>query len=165
MKLRPGQHIFYRNENYIDDLELVVLDMLSSVEYRCITANLLSAKLPFDSIGNSDWFSSSLYVYLNNVFQKRIPNARHFILLTADEYHYYKNIIPKYHDSFWTRSHSAEGNYAWVIRTDGDAYREDVRNAHGVAPVVGIMKSSVEIFKDRDDKIIIQDAEDLKPII
>lgn len=121
--LHKGQRIFYRNEQYIDDIEFVVLTSITDVSVVCVSAKPLKDRMSFDDHGNNDWKTSSLRKYLNEEYIKRFNqddvvqfNGDLITLLSKGEEELYKPILPKYPTYWWTRSPNiADAFSAWYV--------------------------------------------------
>lgn len=156
----PGQHIFYRNGKYIDDLEFVVLEK-SALYCHCISAQPLKDEMPFDDNGNNDWNTSSLRKYLNEEYIKRFNqndlirfNGDLITLLSKEEVEKYKNILPKYSTLWWTRSPNVSyAYYAWYVYPSGQLGSIHAFYAHGVIPSCLFSLNNITILQEEDNII------------
>lgn len=160
-KLKIGEHFFYRDEDYLDDIEFVVLDTYENSFYA-ITAEILTNKMPFDAISNS-WKTSSLREWLNTEFANRMYHAnllcRHdngITLLSKEEYEKYKHLIPKRNTPWWTRSPAvATASYAWNVSPAGSVDTiSNICYEYGVRPVCTFCTVCMKIKDENGRKII-----------
>ena len=161
-KIKSGEHFFYRDEDYIDDLEFIVLNVGWNSFYA-ISAELLPNKMPFDTGGSNNWETSSLREWLNKEFSKRLYHANLLCrldgnlitILSEEEVEEYKNILPKYPTHWWTRSRDASNaRCAWSVDPAGQLNGYYVINANGVSPAWTFSNVCMKI-KDEDGRKII----------
>lgn len=160
-KLKPGEHFFYRDEDYLDDIEFVVLDT-DDKSFYAITAELLPNKMQFDTGGSSNWETSSLREWLNTEFVKRLYHANllcghddGITLISKEEYAEYEHLIPKRNTDWWTRSPFAPVAYhVWYVEPSGLVGGDYSRNASGVSPACTFSTVCMKIKDENGRKII-----------
>lgn len=161
VKVFRGQHVFYRNEKYIDDLEFVVLGYNGTC-CACVSAAPLKDNMPFDINNNNNWETSSLRKYLNEEYVKRfdercieIYNNDKIWLLSKEEIEIDKNILPKYSICWWTRSRDVSyADGAWFVYPYGWlANFGNAIDALGVIPACKFNLTSLIVFQEENNII------------
>ena len=160
IELKPAQHIFYRNEDHIEDLEFIVLEKY--VEYcYCISAAPLKDEMPFDINNNNEWKTSSLRKYLNEEYILRFnrgdikrTNDGQIFLLSKEETMVYKDILPKYPTFWWTRTTcDSYAHHIWIASVYGRLFYCPAFHNRGVAPVCVFNLRNLSIFPERNNII------------
>lgn len=122
---KDGDRFFFRNEEYIDDIELFVCEVDGlRKQIKVITANPLPQAMPFDTDGFNKWRKSSLRHYLNEDFVKRLGCDAHLIPMVVDMNYCFDMVVlptvgteplPQYDRTIWTMSYDAKDN--WHVYT------------------------------------------------
>ena len=176
IKINQGQHVFYRNNKYIDDIEFVVLNSLVDIDSidnnlnhiivrcscYCISANLLKEQMPFDINNHNDWNTSSLKKYLNEEYIKRFSkedlvqsDGDLITLLSKEEVERYEDILPEYSTFWWTRSaYFYSAYYAWFVNPSGQLNDSGLAAfAHGVIPACIFNLNNLTISQEENNII------------
>lgn len=178
MKLKPGDHFFYRQEDYLDDLEFVCLDIRNGIgggkSFYSITANPLPTQMPFNSRANNKWATSTLDLYLNTQFRQRLgivnmsphhnfamimnPGCAGYVsVLSYEEYIKYKHIVPQFHFVRWLCSEDKDDpQRALGVCGNGTVYAYPVEIHFSVSPVCAFCYNDRINFTKEGDKIIVQ---------
>ena len=165
-KLKIGEHFFYRNDDYLDDIEFILLDIING-NYFSIMADLLPERMPFDTAGTNKWETSSLRAYLNKVIYRRLGGFLHLVphngddvtLLSIEEYEKYKHLIPKRNISWWTRSpHLSDATNAWLVYPAGSVTTRNGTSALGVSHACEFSSTNLTIRPQGDTKIVFYDS-------
>lgn len=178
MKLKPGDHFFYRQEDYLDDLEFVCLDIRKGIgggeSCYSITANPLPTQIPFNNRDDNKWSTSTLNLYLSTQFTQRLgivnvsPHHNFAIImrpgcagyasvLSCEEYIKYKHIVPQHHYTRWLCSENKDDTQrALGVRADGTVYAYPVEIRLSVSPVCSFCYNDRINFTKEGDKIIVQ---------
>lgn len=178
MKLKPGQHFFYRQEDYLDDLEFVCLDTRKGIggceSCYSITANPLPTQMPFNNRDDNKWAESTLNLYLNTQFTQRLgivnmsPHnnfaiimghgyAGYVSVLSQEEYIKYKDIVRHHPHTWWLCSEDEfDTQRALGVCGNGTVYAYPVGIHFSVFPVCAFRYDDKINFTKEDDKIIMQ---------
>lgn len=178
IQLKPGDHFFYRQEDYLDDLEFVCLDIRNGIgggkSCYSITANPLPTQMPFNNRDDNKWAESTLNLYLNTQFTQRLgivnmssqnnfaiimsPGCAGYVsVLSLEEYIKYKDIVPRYPHSWWLCSEDEfDTHLALGVCSHVNADTYPVKTNLSVFPVCAFRYDDKINFTKEDDKIIIQ---------
>lgn len=115
---KEGDRFFFRNDDYLDDIELFVCKVDDRREQiTVITDNPLPKEMSFDTAGFNKWRKSSLRRYLNEDFVNRLGCDGHLVPMAIQMDYCYDFIvipavgtkpIPQYDRTIWTMSYDAK---------------------------------------------------------
>lgn len=176
-QIDSGTHFFYRNDEYIDDLEFIVLYKMGGPNggFHCITAKSIKED---QYLSTSDFYTSNIYDWLHREFLQRIGGAtnasiRRVIdgdcgyqlvsLLTERDYDKYKDVLfskgERAMNSVWLKDRSVD-TVLFVNprfgKCETTGYIECDR--FGIRPVVCFNFESGDIWEEQGNIIFSNDG-------